>query len=89
MPFQIGKNLAISLVIGLAAGLIVALILKGQLKSVRKQDRAHVYVKQGSMQVNVSRDIFLYRTVTCTKKQKSESAGSSDGTARSKGGGSF
>lgn len=88
-PFQIGKNLAISLVIGLAAGLIVAFILKGQLKSVRKQDRAHLYVKQGSMQVNVSRDIFLYRTVTCTKKQKSESASSSDGTARSKGGGSF
>ena len=90
-PFQAGKNLAISLVIGLAAGLIVAFVLKGQLKSVRKQDRAHVYVKQGSMQVNVSHDIFLYRTVTRTQKQKNESSSSSDsgGTARSKGGGSF
>ena len=90
-PFNFGQNLAISLVIGIAAGLIVAFILKGQLKSVRKQDRAHVYVKQGSMEVNVSHDIFLYRTVTCTKKQKSESSSSSDsgGTARSKGGGSF
>lgn len=90
-PFRFGKNLAISLVIGLAAGLIVAFILKGQLKSVRKQHTAHAYVKQGSMQVNVSHDIFLYRTVTCTKKQKSESSSSSGsgGTARSKGGGSF
>ena len=90
-PFRFGKNLAISLVIGLAAGLIVAFILKSQLKSVRKQNTAHAYVKQGSMQVNVSHDIFLYRTVTCTKKQKSESSSSSGsgGTARSKGGGSF
>ena len=91
-PFQVGKNLAISLVIGLIAGLIVALILKGQLKSVRKQHTAHVYVKQGSMQVDLKQDIFLYRNVTRTKKQireESSSSSGSDGTARTKGGGSF
>jgi len=90
-PFRVGKNLAISLVIGLAVGLIVVFILKGQLKSVRKQDRAHVYVKQDSMKLTYQRDIFLYRNVTRTKKQERvESASSgSGGTARSKGGGSF
>jgi len=91
-PFQVGKNLAISLVIGLAVGLITALILKGQLKSVRKQDTAHVYVKRGSMQVNLRHDIFLYRNVTRTRKQereKSSSTSGSGGTARTKGGGSF
>ena len=91
-PFQVGKNLAISLVIGLVAGLIVALILKGQLKSVRKQYTAHVYVKQGSMHVDLKQDIFLYRNVTRTRKQereKSSSSSGSDGTARTKGGGSF
>ena len=91
-PFQVGKNLAISLVIGLAVGLIVALILKGQLKSVHKQYTAHVYVKQGSMHVDLKQDIFLYRNVTRTKKQKREESSSSsgsDGTARTKGGGSF
>lgn len=91
-PFQFGKNLAISLVIGLVVGLIVALILKGQLKSVRKQYTAHVYVKQGSMQVDLKQDIFLYRNVTRTKKQEREkttSSSNSDGTARTKGGGSF
>jgi len=91
-PFQVGKNLAISLVIGLVAGLIVALILKGQLKSVRKQYTAHVYVKQGSMHVDHKQDIFLYRNVTRTRKQEREESSSSsgsDGTARSKGGGSF
>ena len=90
-PFKVGKSLAISLIIGIIAGLIVAFILKGQLKSVRKQDQAHRYVKPGSMTVNIQYDIFLYRTVTRTKKQKrveSTSSGSGD-TARSKGGGSF
>ena len=90
-PFKVGKNLAISLIIGIIAGLIVAFILKGQLKSVRKQDQAHRYVKPGSMTVNIQYDIFLYRTVTRTQKQKrveSTSSGSG-GTARSKGGGSF
>jgi uncharacterized protein len=90
-PFKVGKSLAISLIIGIIAGLIVAFILKGQLKSVRKQDQAYGYVKPGSMTVNIQYDIFLYRTVTRTKKQKrveSTSSGSGN-TARSKGGGSF
>jgi uncharacterized protein len=90
-PFKVGKSLAISLIIGIIAGLIVAFILKGQLKSVRKQDQAHRYVKLDSMTVNIQYDIFLYRTVTRTKIQKrveSTSSGSGD-TARSKGGGSF
>ena len=90
-PFQVGKNLTISLVIGIAVGLIVAFILKGQLKSVRKQDSAHVYVRQDSMQVNVDRDIFLYRHVSRIRKpeENSSSSSRSGGSARSKGGGSF
>ena len=86
-PFAFGKNLLISLVIGIAVGLIVAFILKGQLKTVRKQNQANVYVKQGSMNLTHQSDIYLYRTVSRTKKQSSSSG--SGGTARSKGGGSF
>ena len=96
-PFQVGKNLAISLVIGLVVGLIVVFILKGKLKSVRKQHSAHVYVKQGSMHLSLQHDIFLYRNVTRTERQKREestssssfSSSGSNGTARTKGGGSF
>ena len=90
-PFKAGKNLVISLIIGMIAGLIVAFVLKGQLKSVRKQDQAYGYVKPGSMMVNLDHDIFLYRTVTRTQKQERvESTSSGSGaTARSKGGGSF
>lgn len=90
-PFEFGMTLLISLVIGIVAGLIVAFILKGQLKSVRKQDKANVYVKPGSMEVTVSNDFYLYRNVTRTKKESNSSSGSgsSSGSSRSTGGGSF
>jgi len=87
-PFNAGETLVISLIIGVVIGLIVVLILKGQLKTVHKQSRAHDYVKSGSMQVNVMNDIFLYRNVTRTAKPKNTSSGSS-GSSRSRGGGSF
>ena len=89
-PFPVGKTLLISLVVGLTVGLIVALILKGQLKSVRSQNLAGSYVKKGSMYINNSYDIFLYRNIRRTRKS-SESSGhrSSGGSSRSRGGGSF
>ena len=87
--FNAGKSLAISLIVGVAIGLSVVFVLKGQLKSVHSQSRAQEYVKTGSMHVNLSNDMFLYRNVTRTKKESSSSSGSSGGTARSKGGGSF
>lgn len=86
-PFNFGKNLLICLVIGIIAGVVVAFILKGQLKTVRKQDQASDYVKPGSMQVTVHNDFFLYRDVTRTKKESSSSSGS--GSSRSTGGGKF
>lgn len=87
-PFNFGKNLIIALVIGIVVGLVVAFILKGQLKSVRKQNAANVYVKTGSMQITERSDMFLYRNVTRTKKESSKSSGSGGGS-RNVGGGSF
>ena len=86
-PFNAGKNLLICLIIGIVAGVVVAFVLKGQLKTVRKQNQANVHVKPGSMQVTVRNDFFLYRDVTRTKKESSNSSGS--GSSRSTGGGSF
>lgn len=86
-PFKFGRNLLICLVIGFVVGLIVALNLKGQLKTVRKQNKADVYVKPGSMQISLSNDMFLYRNVTRTKKQSSSSSGS--GSSGTVGSGSF
>lgn len=86
-PFAFGTNLIICLVIGLLAGVITAFVLKGQLKSVRKQNQANVYVKPGSMNVTLHNDFFLYREVTRSKKESSSS--SKSGSSRSVGGGSF
>jgi uncharacterized protein len=70
------------------AGLIVAFVLKGQLKTVRKQEQAHVYVKPGSMQVTINSDRFLHQHVSRTRKESKSSSGSS-GSSRSSGSGSF
>ena len=86
-PFNVGKNLVVALIIGVVAGVIVAFILKKQLKSVRQQKQANVYIKSGSMQITASRDLFLYRDVTRTKKASSSS--SSGGSSRNVGGGKF
>ena len=86
-PFNFGKNLLVAVVIGIIAGVIVAFVLKRQLKTVRKQNQANVYVKPGSMQLTASNDFFLYRTVNRSKKQSNSSGSSS--SSRSVGGGSF
>ena len=86
-PFNTGKNLVIALIIGVVAGVIVAFVLKKQLKSVRQQKQANVYIKSGSMQIAASRDLFLYREVSKTKKASTNS--SSSGSSRNVGGGKF
>ena len=86
-PFNTGKNLVIALIIGVVAGVIVAFVLKKQLKSVRQQKQANVYIKSGSMQITASRDLFLYREVSKTKKASTNSSGS--GSSRNVGGGKF
>ena len=84
-PFDFGKTLLVCLVIGLVAGVIVAFVLKGQLKSVRRQNQADAYVRPGSMQLTQCGDFFMYRTVTRTERQQNNSSGS----GRSSGGRSF
>lgn len=89
-PFDAGKSLLIALAVGLLVGLVVAFALKGQLKSVRKQERADVYVRPGSMQITAHSDLYLYRNLTRIKKESSSSGGrSSSGSSRHSGGRSF
>lgn len=73
------------LVIGLAVALIVVAIMKNQLKSVRSQSAARDYLRQGSLQLRVCNDLFLYRTVRKTAKPKNNSAHSGS-SGRSHGG---
>ena len=64
----------ISLVAGIVLSLIVVGTMKSKLKTVRFQAAANNYVKAGSMNLTESRDIFLYNTMTKTKKEKNDSS---------------
>ena len=77
----------ICLLIGLAAGGITAGIMAGLNKSVRPQNSAADYVRSGSMQLRVSRDIYLYHHITRIPKPQNNS--SSGGGSRSTRSGSF
>ena len=74
-----------ALIIGVAAAFITVFIMKSQLKSVRYRSEANNYLKAGSFNLNLKRDIFLYFTITRTPKPqaKSSSGGSSGGSGRS------
>lgn len=87
-PFDFGGSLVTCLIIGLVLAVIVVLVLKGQLKSVRQKNRAHDYIKPGSMNLTVVQDIYLYRNVTRTKKDTGNGS-RSGGSSRSVGGGKF
>lgn len=86
--FNFFGSLIISVVIGFVAALIVTGVMKGKLKSVRSQAAAASYMKQGSLAITDSRDMFLYRQVTRTRKAQNNSGSSthSSSSGRTHGG---
>ncbi len=84
-PFDYGMSIIISLVIGIAVAFIVTGIWKSQLNSAVMQRGAANYTKEGSLNITAARDLFLYRTVTRTKKPESSggSGGRGSGGSRS------
>ena len=86
-PFNVGKSLLIAAAVGLVIALIVTAIFKAQLKSVRKQNAAQNYVKPGSMNITKSRDFFMYRTVS--RSRRTDSSSSSSSGSQSSGSGKF
>lgn len=85
----------ISAAVGLIFALIIVSFMKDKLKSVRREPAADSYVRNGSMNVTESRDLFLYNTVSRTEIPKNDSSSgssthtSSSGTTHGGGGGSF
>lgn len=94
-PFNVLFHICISLAVGFAVALIVTGIMKGKLKTVRFQSAAANYVKDGSMNVTESRDMFLYTHISRTPRPKESSSGgssthtSSSGSTHGGGGGKF
>lgn len=87
--------LPVSVIIGFVIAKIIVGNMKSQLKTVRAQATANSYVKNGSMNITESRDLFLYHTVTRTAKPKNNSSSgssthrSSSGATHGGGGGKF
>ena len=90
--------LFLALGIGLVLAWVVVSVMKSQLRSVAFQENAASYVREGSMNLTNSRELFLYRNVQRTKhveEKDSDSSGgssthtSSSGTTHGGGGGSF
>ena len=70
-PFDFGKTVLISAVIGLIIGFIAVSLMKVQLKSVRYAKNAANYIREGSFCLTESRDVFLYSTVARVPKPQS------------------
>ncbi|MBE7056086.1 MAG: TPM domain-containing protein [Ruminococcaceae bacterium] len=82
----------ISLVIGFIVAFIATAVMKHKLKSVYSKTEAHEYIKDGSMNITRSRDIFLYRNIRRTSKPKNTSSSthtSSSGRSHGGSGGKF
>lgn len=88
LSFNLGGSLITSLIIGLIIAFIATSVMKGKLKSVHYQSGAAGYIKNGSLNITDSRDIFLYTQVTRRARPKSTSGGGSSSSGRSHGGGS-
>ena len=85
----------ISLGVGVVLSLIIVGRMKAQLKTVRFQSAAGSYVKDDSLDITESRDMFLYETTSKTAKEKKSSSGgnsthtSSSGRTHGGGGSKF
>ena len=60
------------LIIGIIVAFIVVFIMKGQLKSVHKQNNAADYVVTGSFRLSNRSDTFLYRNVIRRERPKNK-----------------
>ena len=85
-PFKFVSRIAGSLVFGFAVALFVTGSMKRRLQSVRSQSYANSYVKENSMNVTESRDLFLYTQVTRHEKPKQTSGSGGSGTHTSSSG---
>lgn len=94
-PFAIFLNLFIAVAAGIVLSLIIVLIMRSKMKTVSRKPIASDYIKQGSMIINQSRDLFLYTHLDKTeipKESSSEGSSthtSSSGTTHGGGGGKF
>lgn len=86
--------IGICILIGVAVGLIIVLVMKGQLKSVRRQSDADGYVDAGGLNLTIQTDRFLYQNISRRLKPQNNAASGgthtgSSGRGHGGGGGRF
>lgn len=87
-PNYVGRFL-IALLIGILAAAVVVLVMRSKMNTAKYQKYAVDYIKTGTYQLNVQRDMFLYRRVTKTPRQQNTGSGGRGGGSsvhRSSGG---
>lgn len=89
LEFSFGTMLVVCFVGAFIVAFIVVSIMKGKLKSVRFQDNARAYVRDGSFVLANSRDLYLYSTTSRVARPKNTGSGGSrsGGGGGSRGGG--
>ncbi len=83
MPKRIALEVGVSLVLGFLLAFIPTAVMSSKMNNVRMQDSAANYAVPGSMNVAIQKDIFLFNTVTRTKRVKESSSSGSGGTSSS------
>ena len=73
--------LFLALGIGLVLAWVVVHVMKSQLRSVAFQENAASYVREGSMNLTNSRELFLYRDVHRTEHVEAKDSDSSGGSS--------
>ena len=83
MPKRIALEVGVSLVLGFLLAFIPTAVMSSKMNNVRMQDSAANYAVPGSMNVAIQKDIFLFNTVTRTKRVKESSSSGGGGTSSS------
>lgn len=78
-PFSPLGALIIAVVIGLIVAFIATGIMRLGLRSVFSEPKADSYIKKDSLNLTKNYDLFLYRNVTRTERQRETSTASSSG----------
>ena len=73
--------LVLAVGIGLVLAWVIVSVMKSQLRSVAFQENAASYVREGSMNLTNSRELFLYRDVHRTERPKESSSSDSGGSS--------
>ena len=79
----------ISIAVGIVVALIVVGVMKGKLKTVRRQAAASNYLKDGSLNIIESNDVFLYSSVSKTAKPKDDDNNGGSSTHESSSGNTY